>query len=133
MNTVDINVIVQPVLAVIGAVIASLLAIYVPKILMVLQARIGLQLTDQQRATVLGAVQTAAGIVETKLDQKALAVSQVTISDPAMRAEAQQVITAVPTAAAALGMTVDNVSRMIVGAVDTGSRAVPTPVTVAGG
>ncbi len=130
---IDLTPIIQPILAVIGAVIASVLAIYIPKALAAFQARTGIQLTDQQRATVLGAVQTAAGVVETKLDQKALSVAQVTVRDPIIRAEALQVIVAVPNAAAALGMTVDGVSRMIVGKVDTAAHGpVAPPVVVQG-
>jgi hypothetical protein len=116
---IDLAPIVQPTLAVIGAVIAGILAIYVPKALAAFEARTGIQLTEQQRQTVLGSVQTAAGTIETKLDQKILTVAHVTINDPVIREQAQKAIAAVPNAAAALGMTVDGVSRMIVGRINT--------------
>jgi hypothetical protein len=120
----DLSPIVQPILAVIGTVIASLLAIYIPRAIAVLQARTKIQLTDQQRATVLGAVRTAAGMIETRLDQGVMRVAHVDIANPAIRAEAAAAIDAVPLAAAALNMTVDGVARMIVGAIDTGAHGV---------
>lgn len=129
--TVDLASVVQPILAVIGTVIASLIAIYVPKGLAALQARTNIQLTDQQRAQVLGAVQTAAGMIETKLDQGALKVAHIDIENPVIRDEARAALDAVPRAAEALGMSVDSVSRMIVGAVDTGAHGVTTATTVA--
>jgi hypothetical protein len=134
-STLDLSVIFQPILAVAAAVIAGLLAIYVPRALAAFQARTKIQLTDQQRATVLGAVRTAAGMSETKLDQAAMWVSHVEVSNPTVRAEAAAAINAVPLAAAALNMTVDGVSRMIVGAVDTaahpGAAAAMAPAAAA--
>jgi hypothetical protein len=121
-STLDLSAIVQPLLAVIGTVISGLLAIYVPKGLAAFQARTGIQLTDQQRAVVLGAVRTAAGVVETKLDQGVMLAGHVEIANPMVRAEAVAAINAVPVAAAALNMTVDGVARMIVGAVDTAAH-----------
>ena len=125
----DLSALMQPVLAVVGAVMASLLAIYVPKALAAFEKRTGIQLTDQQRAQALGAVQTAAGIIETKLDQGALQVARVSIADPTIRAEAQSAIDAVPVAAAALNLNVDSVSRMIVGKIDTAAHGTaPAPL-----
>ncbi len=121
-DAIDLAVIVQPILAVAGTVIASLLALYVPRLMEALEARTHIQLTDQQRATVLGAVRTAAGLIETRLDQGILPMARIEISNPTVRAEAAAAIAAVPIAAAALSMTVDGVARMIVGAVDTGAH-----------
>ncbi len=125
-RSLDLSPIVQPILAVIGAVIAGLLAIYLPRALAVLQARTKIQLTDQQRATILGAVRTAAGMIETRLDQGAMNVAHVDIANPAIRAEAAAAINAAPHAAAALNMTVDGVARMIVGAIDTAAHGTAT-------
>jgi hypothetical protein len=128
---IDFTPIVQPILAAIGAVIASLLAIYVPKAIAAFQVRTEIELTDQQRATVLGAVQTAAGMVETKLDQGVMQVAHVNVANEQIRTEARAAMAAVPVATAALNMTVDGVARMIVGAVDTSpARQVATPAPV---
>jgi hypothetical protein len=121
-GAIDLSTIVQPLLAVIGAVISGLLAIYVPRALAAFQERTGIQLTDQQRATVLGAVRTAAGVIETNLDKGVMRVDHVEVANPIVRAEAVAAINAVPVAAAALNMTVDGVARMIVGAADTATH-----------
>jgi hypothetical protein len=121
-SSVDLSPVVQPLLAVIGTVIAGLLAIYVPKALAAFQTYTGIQLTDQQRAVILGAVQTAAGNLETQLDQGALKVAHINIANATVRSEAVAAINAVPDAMAALNMTTDGVARMIVGAVDTAAH-----------
>jgi len=107
-----------------------MLPIYVPKIVDAFVTQTHLHLTDQQRATVIGAVQTAAGNLETKIDQGVMSVSQVHIADPTVGAQAQAAINAVPNAMAALGMTPDSVARMIVGATDTTPRVAPVVVPV---
>lgn len=121
-TSLDLSVIVQPILAVIGAVIAALLGIYVPKALAAFQARTGIILTENQRQTVLGAAQTAAGVIETRLDQGALQVAHVTINNPTVRAMAEDALIEVPKAAAAMNMTVYGMAKIIVGAVDTASH-----------
>lgn len=129
MSTLDLTPIVQPILAALGLVITGLLGVYVPKAISAFEKRTGIMLTDQQRATMLGAVQTAAGVLETDLDKGALKVAHISVSNPAVLAQASAAIAAVPVAAAALGVTPDSVARMIVGAVDTASHS-PTPVVV---
>jgi len=123
-TALNLQPILQPILEVIGLAIAGIITAYVPKAIAAFEARTGLQLTAQQKDTIRGAVQTAAGEVETLIDQKALAVANVKISDPAIQAKAQAAISAVPSAMSALGMTPAGVAKMIVGAVDTGSRTV---------
>lgn len=122
MSTLDLTPVVQPVIATVGTVIAALLAVYVPKAIAAFTAWTGVALTDQQRSQVLGAVQTAAGMIETKLDQGALHAAHVTVANDDIRAEAAAAIAAVPQAAAALGMTQDGVARMIVGKVNTAAH-----------
>ena len=126
----------QPIFAAIGTMIAGVLAVYVPKALAALEARTRIQLTDQQRATVLAAVRTAAGMIETTLDQGAMRTAQVDVANAAVRAEAANAINAVPLAAAALNVSVDGMARMIVGAVDTRTHGTGpgsgTPATARG-
>jgi hypothetical protein len=129
---IDLTPVVQPLLAVAGAVIATELAIYVPKAVAAFEARTGIQLTDQQRATVIGAVNTAAGTLETKLDQGVLSVAHINVGNASVQAEAQAAINAVPQAMAALQMTPDSVARMIVGKVDTGTHGITIDATVKG-
>lgn len=129
--SLDITPIVQPILAAAGAVIAGLAAIYVPKALAAFQDRTGIILTENQRQTVKGAVDTAAGVLETALDKGAAKVEHIEIGTPQVTQQAQAVISAVPDAAAALGLTVDGVSRMIVGKVDTSAHGTPPAVSTA--
>lgn len=126
----DLQVIVHPILEVIGLLIAAFISAYVPRAINALALWAKVKLTDQQRAIMLGAVQTAVGKIETKLDQKALSVAHITIDDPTVRAEAQAAIEAVSSTARALNVTTDGVARMIVGKVDTSVRVEPAVVTV---
>jgi hypothetical protein len=135
-SVVDLTTIMQPIYGAIGIVIAGLLAIYVSKAVTALEVRTGIQLTEQQRAAVLGAVRTAAGMIETALDQGTMRLALVDVANPVVRAEAVRAINTVPKAAAALNMTVDGLARMIVGAVDTKLHGVATgavPAAVSGG
>lgn len=121
-TTVDLTNIVQPVLTICGIVITALIPIYVPRAIAAFQARTGVVLTENQRQTVLDAVKTGAGVLETKLDQHAIAVEHIQIGSAAVAAQAQAVIDAVPVAIAALDLHPEDVARMIVGKVDTAAH-----------
>lgn len=129
MTALDFTPIVQSVMAVGIAAVAVLIQHYGPPALAAFQARTGIALTDQQRAAVLGAVSTAAGVIETDIDRGALSIAHVHVGNQSVLLQAQSAINAVPNAAAALGLTPDAVARMIVGQVDTGSRTSAAPVT----
>jgi hypothetical protein len=124
----DLTPIVQPVLAVTALVFTGMLKVYIPKALDAFQTWTGVQLTTLQRQQVLGAVQTAAGMIETQLDTGVLTAAHMHIDDPSVRFEAQAVLAAVPKAALALDLTVDNVARMIVGKVDTSAHGAAAPL-----
>ena len=126
-TTLDLTAVVQPLLAVAGLVIAGYIAKYLGRLLEVANAHFHLNLTDQQIAAFTAAVQTAAGVVETMIDQKAMSVAHVTVTNDGIRAQAQAIVDAAPEAAAMLNLTEAGVAKMIVGAVDTGSRT-PAPV-----
>lgn len=125
--SLDITAVVQPILAAAGAVIAGLAAVYVPKAIQAFQDRTGIILTENQRQTVKGAVDTAAGMLETALDKGAAKVEHIEVGTLQVTQQAQAVINAVPTAFAALGLTINGVARMIVGAVDTSAHTAPVP------
>ena len=129
---IDLTPIAQPIIAIAGTVLTGLAAVYVPKALAAFEARTKIQLTDQQRATVLGAVTTAAGMLETRLDQGAMVDAHINVGNATVQAEAQAAINAVPQAMAALQMTPDSVARMIVGKVDTGTHGITIDATVKG-
>lgn len=129
-STLDLSPIIQPCLEVAGLVLGAIITTYIPKALAAFQARTGIALTDQQRAVVLGAVQTGAGELETMIDQKALTVDRIHVDNQAVLVKAQAALAAVPVAMQALGMTEAGVAKMIVAKVDTGSRtpAAPAPM-----
>lgn len=105
-----------------STIITGLAAIYIPKLCNAFAARTGVQISEQQRQVVLGAIQTAAGTLETDLDNRVLQRTSISPLHPAVRAQAQAVMEAVPDAAGALGMTMAGLSRMIVGRTDTAAH-----------
>jgi hypothetical protein len=122
---------VQSALAVVSMVLTGLIAVYVPRALNVFEAKTGVQLTEQQQATVLQAAQTARGILETKLDQGIVHIGQIAFTDPAVVEQANAAIARVPDAAARLGKSVHSLAEIIVGLVDTQSRTAPKVVAPA--
>ena len=67
-------------------------------------------------------------MLETKIDQGVLSVAHINVSSDAVAAEARSVILALPPAAGALALNEQSIAKMIVAAVDTGSRT-PPPAT----
>ncbi len=128
--SLDLTPIVQPIIALAGAVITGLIAVYVPKAIAAFETRTKIQLTENQRKTIIDAVSTGAGVLETALDKGAVKVEHIDVGTPEVTQQAQKVINAVPNAAAALGLSVADISRMIVGATDTGAHGVTTATTV---
>ena len=126
---IDFTPLVQPIAECFDLVIGAALTFLAHKAIAAFQRRTGIILTAQQVTTVQDFVKTSAGVIESKLDQGALQIEHVNISNPTIRAEAQSILIAAPIASAALGMTPDRVAKMIVGAVDTGSHGLATSAT----
>jgi Asp-tRNA(Asn)/Glu-tRNA(Gln) amidotransferase B subunit len=120
--TMGLATFIQPLIGVANIGIATLLTTYVPKALAAFTAHTGTILTDQQRAMVLGAVKTAAGTIETLIDQTDLHVTDVTTANEHVRKQADKVIANAPDAAKKLGLDHEKIAEMIVGAVDTKGR-----------
>lgn len=123
-----LDLIVPPVLTAASAIFAGAVAIYAPKFLAAFQNRTGIQLSENQRQVVLGAVATAAGTLETSLDNGVLRTGHIAPLNASVREQASAVIKAVPIEADAMHMTIDSLSRMIVGKVNTAAH--PGPVVV---
>lgn len=120
--------IIQGVFATIAAIAVALVGILVPRFITAFERRTGIQLTDQQIAQVTAAAQTAAGILQTKLDQGRISLADVTVNNATVVAQAQAAIARVPHATAALDTTVPSMAETIIGLVDTSSAAkAPTP------
>lgn len=127
MSLQDFQPIFTALIAAVGAVIAAMVPIYVPRAITAFEAYTKIKLTDQQRAAVMQAAQTEAGIVETKLQQGALHLSEVTPSSPAMLVAADAALARAPVSAAAVGTTPAEMAAIIVGAADT-TKAAPSPL-----
>lgn len=90
--------------------------------------KIGLQATDAEQTALMAAVNTKAGIMETRIDQGSMVVGDIHARSPEVMKAAFDVATMVrlPTKAAISAM---DIADMIVGAVDTGSRTSQPPAT----
>lgn len=127
---IDLAPILNPLLQVIGAVLAVALPALAGWALMIFQQRTGITVTDQQRATILGAVATSSGILMTKLAKGAKQLDTIEVNDPEVAAEANRIIAAVPAAVTALGVSPETIATMIVGKVGESIAADPTIPTV---
>lgn len=100
-----------------GAMVMT--TIIVPFGIWAYQKRTGVQVTDQERAAVQGALTTAAGIIQTQLDQGALKVADITPEHPAIMKAAREALARVPDSAAAQATTPVAAAAVIVARVDT--------------
>lgn len=133
MTEADYAPIIQSVTAGIALALTSVIGIFVPKAIAAFEARTGIELTAQQQATVMGAATTAAGIIQTKLDQGVLNLADVHAGNPTIITEALAAIARVPDAAAAMNKSAPSMAETIVGLVDTSPKpgvvsVVPTAV-----
>lgn len=104
---------------VIKSMVTLLSGIVVPWAIVAYQRRTGVQVTDQQRAAVYAALTTAAGIIQTRIDQGHMAVADVTPNNPVVVAEVKAALDRVPESAAAQGTTATSAAQIVVGKVDT--------------
>lgn len=123
MTAADWQPIIQAIIALIAAVFTGLIGIYVPRAIAAFEKRTGVAVTDQERAAIQGAITTAAGILQTKLDQGVIKIADITPSSAAVVGEANKALDRVPTSAANQGTTPAVAAAMIVARVDTSPRA----------
>ena len=123
--SLDLSSIAQSILAVVSAVVAMMLKIYVPQAIDAFNRRTGIHQTEEQRANLIALVNTAAGQIETKLDQGVMNVAHVEVANPTVLAAARELVSLAPVVTANLGVTTDGVAAMIVGAVDTAKHGAP--------
>lgn len=119
----------QSVLGLASAVIATLFAIYGPKAVAAFEKWTNTQWTEQQRQIVLSAAQTAAGNIETAIDQKRMTVADVYKDHDIVQTQVKAVAARPPVIAAMSALDMDSkyLSHIVVGKVNTGNRA---PVAV---
>lgn len=117
MTAADFAPIIQAIIACIAAVLTGLVGIYVPKAIAAFESRTGVQLTDQQRSTIMDAAHTEVGIIKLKVDQNVLKLSDIKPDNPVIMAHAQAALSRVPQTAAAMNKTVPSMAETIVGMV----------------
>jgi hypothetical protein len=122
MNAALFAPIIQAVLTGIALLITTLIGIYVPRAIAAVEARTGIQVSAQMQATVMQAATTAAGILQTKLDQGVLKITHINVTDPTVAAEAVAALARVPDAAAAMNKSLPSMIETIVGLVDTAPK-----------
>jgi hypothetical protein len=86
--------------------------------------RTGVAINDQQIASVQAALNTAAGIIQTQIDQGKLKVSDVTPGNPKVIDQVQAAILSVPDSAAGQKLSEANAARIVVGKVNTAPKVV---------
>lgn len=111
-----------------GTVLAALAVWLANQAIAAFQKRTNIQLTDQQRAAVLGAVQTAAGEINLELSKGLMSLSDVHADNPTVKALATAAVNTVPDSAAALGVASADAAKMVVGKV---GNALPSGTTIA--
>jgi hypothetical protein len=131
MIAADFAPIIQAVIAGIATVITGLIAVYVPRGIAAFEARTQVHITDQERAAIMSAVTTGAGILQTKLDQGILRIGDITPDNKTVVAEAAAALNRVPTAAGNQGTTTSAAAAMIVARVDTSPKPPVAVVPVA--
>lgn len=123
----------QPVLTAllvaIGGVLTVLVRAYVPRIIAVFEQATSIKLTEQQRAAIYAAAETAKGIIQTKLDQGIIQVAHVTTDNAVVMEQARAALTRVPGAAAAQNVTPEQMAAIVVGRVDTTPKTSPLVVS----
>jgi hypothetical protein len=122
--------IVKALIAASSIVATTLIGIYVPRAISAFERRTGLVATAQERLAIQAAVTTAAGLLETRLDQGALKISDITPGSPAVVKETLAALARVPDAVAAQGVTRDDAAAMIVAATNTSPGVVVPPIVV---
>ncbi len=109
-----------PIIQATGEIVVALIGAFgvvlANKAIAAFEARTHVQLTEQQRAAVLGAVQTAAGMVKLELT-KGMPIAAVHENNTAIQAIATKATAGVQESIAALGVTPEGLAKMIVGKV----------------
>jgi len=105
------------VLAFLGIVAKNL-----PAAMRALDAWIQLRLTTHQQGRVYAAAQTAAGVIETQIDRGAMTVADVSKDNTKVRQIVAEALEPVKESAMAQGATVDNITPVVIGRIDTNRK-----------
>lgn len=113
--TLDLTPILSILVAAAFAVFSYLISRYGQKFIDAFDRRTNIQLTQQQKDSILSAATTEVGIIRTKLDQGILSMNDVHTNGPEILDHASTAINRVPDAAEKLNKTVPSMAQTIVG------------------
>jgi hypothetical protein len=101
------------VFSVLGAVLTTLIGIYIPRIIAVAERLAHIRLTEQQVASLNAAANTGAALLTQKLRDGVLTVQHLTPTSPTVLAEAAAALSRVPDAAAGQQTSVQGFANVI--------------------
>lgn len=119
MTSQDFQPVFEAAFLAIAAVVTAMMKIYIPRAISAYEKWVGVKLTDQERAAISDAADTAAGIIKTRLDQGVLKVSDVAPENPQIKEIARTALSRVPAAALSQDVTTDAMAHIVVGKADT--------------
>jgi hypothetical protein len=122
MTAALVSQLIQSFMALIGLVLTTLIGVYVPRAIAAFERKTGIVETQQQRDAIMGAVQTAAGLLQAQLNQGLLKVSDLRPSSAVVLQQAAAALDRVPQAAQAQGTTTSAAAVMIAARVDTSPK-----------
>lgn len=99
-----------------------------PAILEMFSAWLKLQIDQHQQGRVEAAARTAAGIIQTKIDQGDMTIQDVRTENKGLQQVVSDALVPVKESAAAQKATVESVSRMVIGMTDTAPPKQPVLV-----
>lgn len=118
MTAQDWASIAQAMIGAAGVVIAALIGIFVPRAIAAFEKRTHIAITEQERAAVLAAVTTAAGLIQNKLDTGMMRPRDITPTNAIVMQETHAALAAVPASAAAQHTTIETAAAMVAARVD---------------
>src|SRR3954469_21593283 len=102
-----------------GGILVAMMKAYIPRAIAAFETWVNVKLTDQERAAVYQAADTAAGIIRTQIEQGRLKPADVDPNNTQVRAISADALARVPDAANAQKTTVDAMAHIVVGKSDT--------------
>lgn len=130
MSSVDWQSILNTLLVILGGVLVSMIKIYVPRVIDIVEQWVKIKLTDQERAAIVGAAVTGAGILQTKIDQGILKVKDIQPDNKVVQEVAKATLSRVADSAESQGTGVEAMAAILVGKVDTSPKVVPVVAAI---
>lgn len=126
----DFSLFTQSLVNVAGLVVTTAVPIFVAWGITAFQKRTGVLIDDKNRQAIQDSLSTATGTLILSVSKGNTNLNEIVASNPLVQDVARQAIAAVPMATAAIGTTVDQAARIIVGRFGTLLGQDPTVPTV---